>query len=158
MSEGSPSLWRRTLPLLAVTTVLACFHTHHVGDEQRQGSGADGGEEGQRKEEQGASGKATRTRVPPRAGRPAVAASPEGLMNPGSTRKIQDALRQQGFFDGEPSGTLDEATSAGLRKFQSSQGLAQTGAPDRETLRRLGVDPQEVYRTVPPGSEASPSR
>lgn len=145
--------WPLALPLLALA--LACFHTHHVGKDERQGS-ADGGEEGQRKEEQGASGKATRTRVPPRAGRPAVAASPEGIMAPGSARKIQDALRQHGFLDGEPSGHLDEATSAGLRKFQHSEGLAQTGAPDRETLQRLGVDPQSVYRTVPPGAEASP--
>jgi peptidoglycan hydrolase-like protein with peptidoglycan-binding domain len=75
-------------------------------------------------------------------------------MNPGSARRIQEALRERGLLAGAPTGELDEPTSAALRRFQRSQDLAQTGAPDRETLRRLGVDPQEVYRTVPQGQEA----
>ena len=75
-------------------------------------------------------------------------------MNPGSARRIQEALRERGLLAGAPSGELDEPTSAALRRFQRSEDLAQTGAPDRETLRRLGIDPQEVYRTVPQGQEA----
>jgi peptidoglycan hydrolase-like protein with peptidoglycan-binding domain len=75
-------------------------------------------------------------------------------MNPGSVEKIQEALRGKGLRAGAASGQLDAETSAALRRFQRSEGLAQTGAPDRETLRRLGVDPQEIYRTVPSGEEA----
>lgn len=144
--------------LVAASLAPGCRHTRHVEEpsagEQGENSGATSG----RKQEQGASGQATRERVPPRAGRPAVSATPEGAMNPGSARRIQEALRARGLLAEEPSGELDEATSAALRRFQRGQQLAQTGAPDRETLRRLGVDPQEVYRTVPHGAEAEPSR
>lgn len=146
---------RRAAALLVAAAALGCGHTRHVSEPAPAQEGAAAKSE---KEELGGSGQATRTRVPPREGRPAVAASPEGLMNPGSAQKIQGALRQRGYLEGEPSGELDEATSAGLRKFQRSQGLAETGAPDRETLRRLGVDPAEIYRTVPKGAEAEPSR
>jgi peptidoglycan hydrolase-like protein with peptidoglycan-binding domain len=146
---------RPWLALLAAASVApGCRHTRHVDEP----SGEQGGEKPAAKQEQGASGQATRERVPPRAGRPAVAATPEGLMNPGSARRIQEALRARGLLTGEPSGELDEATSAALRRFQRTQQLAQTGAPDRETLRRLGVDPQDIYRTVPKGAEAEPSR
>jgi len=76
-------------------------------------------------------------------------------MNPGSARLIQEALRTKGYL-ATISGELDQETSAALRRFQRDEDLAQTGAPDRETLRKLGVDPQRIFRTVPEGAEASP--
>ena len=72
-------------------------------------------------------------------------------MNPGSARKIQDALRSKGYLDRAGSGELDAATSAAIRRLQHDQGLAETGAPDRETLRRLGIGTSEVYQTAPGG-------
>src|SRR5512138_3964371 len=81
---------------LAMAAVLAgCFHTRHVADK--------GGEENQTattgKTEHGASQRVTPKRIPPRGDRPAVSANPEGLMNPGSARKIQDALHRRGYLD-----------------------------------------------------------
>ena len=40
---------------------------------------------------------------------------------------------------------VDKPASAALRKFQAEQKLAETGFPDRETLRRLGIDPEQAY-------------
>jgi hypothetical protein len=79
--------------------------------------------------------------------RPPVPASPAGLLAPGAARKIRDALVDRGLL-AKPSGgdALDEAASAALRRFQTDEGLAATGFPDRETLRRLGLSPDEVYR------------
>ncbi|GEJ56120.1 peptidoglycan-binding domain-containing protein [Anaeromyxobacter diazotrophicus] len=146
---------RRLVALLGCTCLaLACRHTQRVeapGSERSDGAHARG-----KKEEQGGTGKATSTRVPARAGHPAVAASPEELMQPGSALRIQEALRARGLLREPASGELDEPTSAALRRFQGQEHLAQTGAPDRETLRRLGIDPQGVYRSVPEGREAAP--
>ena len=149
---------RRTAAALGFALALgACFHARHVERADEEERGGDQGR-GAGEKEQGGSARATASRVPPRAGRPAVASSPSQLMNPGSIRRIQEALRGKGLLEGAPSGELDEATSAGVRRFQRSEGLAETGVPDRETLRRLGVDPKDVYRTVPEGAEADPGR
>jgi hypothetical protein len=92
-------------------------------------------------------------RAPTEPGRPPLATSPEGLLVPGGVSKIQSALGERGFLENHRSDSLDSQTSAALRKFQEKEGLARTGAPDRETLRKLGLDPQELFRTtekVPP--------
>jgi peptidoglycan hydrolase-like protein with peptidoglycan-binding domain len=128
---------------MALVCAAACIHARHVEEPQR-GSGS--------KQEEGSSQRAAPARIPPREGRPAVSASPEGLMNPGSARSIQEALRGKGYLD-DVSGQLDVATSAALRRFQKDQGLAVTGAPDRESLRQLGVDPNSVYRTGDPSAQ-----
>ncbi|ACL65216.1 Peptidoglycan-binding domain 1 protein [Anaeromyxobacter dehalogenans 2CP-1] len=83
--------------------------------------------------------------VPPRGERPRVPSSPEALLAPGAVGEIQDALRDRGYLGAHRRGELDRATSAALRRFQEAQGLAATGAPDRETLRRLHVDPARAY-------------
>jgi peptidoglycan hydrolase-like protein with peptidoglycan-binding domain len=139
---------RRAALAACLALSLGCFHTRHVSDTGQDDDQKKAGEgERESKQEQGGSQRATKGRVPPREGRPAVASTPEGLMNPGSTRRIQEALRSGGYLD-EVSGELDPATSAALRRFQRDHDLAETGAPDRETLRQLGVDPKEVYRTA----------
>lgn len=79
-------------------------------------------------------------------GRPQLASSPEGLMLPGGVLLIQQALTKRGYLHEADSGALDDETSVGLRNFQSDQKLARTGAPDRETLRRLGVLEDKVFR------------
>lgn len=84
--------------------------------------------------------------VPPRGGRPRVPASPEALLAPGAVEEIQAALADRGYLPGKfTEGELDAPTSAGLRRFQEDEGLAATGMPDRETLRRLGVGANEAY-------------
>jgi hypothetical protein len=62
--------------------------------------------------------------------------------------EIQRALAERGLLGKHRKGELDEPTSAALRKFQGQEGLARTGFPDRETLRRLGIDPEQAYGRV----------
>lgn len=83
--------------------------------------------------------------VPPAAGRPRVPASPEALLAEGAVMEIQEALADQGYLGEHRKGELDDATSAALRAFQAEVGLAETGFPDRETLSKLGVDPDAAY-------------
>ena len=51
-----------------------------------------------------------------------------------------------------------EQLGAGLRKFQESQGLAATGFPDHETLRRLGIDPKELDKSFENSSGTEPGK
>jgi peptidoglycan hydrolase-like protein with peptidoglycan-binding domain len=83
--------------------------------------------------------------VAPEGGRPRVPAAPEALLAEGAVTEIQTALTDRGLLKAHAKGELDEATSKALRAFQADQGLAETGFPDRETLARLGVDPDRAY-------------
>jgi hypothetical protein len=133
------------LPAAAVA-LAACLHTRHVGEPAAGGDG-----------ERGARTPAARgagRRVPPAPGRPPLAPSPQALLTPGAARKIQQALASRGLLEGESTtGKLDRKTSAALRRFQEQEGLAATGAPDHETVSRLGLDPQQVFRVTPGADE-----
>jgi peptidoglycan hydrolase-like protein with peptidoglycan-binding domain len=83
--------------------------------------------------------------VPPRRGRPAVPAAPEGLLAPGAVGELQAALADRGYLKTHSKGELDEPTSAAVERFQRDEGLAATGMPDRETLRRLGISAEKAY-------------
>jgi peptidoglycan hydrolase-like protein with peptidoglycan-binding domain len=78
--------------------------------------------------------------------RPPVPAAPQTLLAEGAARRIQEALARRGYLEAPRSDALDDATAGALRRFQREEGLAATGFPDRETVRRLGIDPTEVYR------------
>lgn len=86
--------------------------------------------------------------VPPEGERPRVPASPDALLGEGAVHAIQDALSARGLLAAHEPGVLDDATAAALRKVQREEGLAETGFPDRETVRRLGVDPEKAYGKV----------
>src|SRR5262249_33628501 len=73
-----------------------------------------------------------------------VRTTPGGMLDPRSMRRIQEALNHHGEKV-EASGQLDDATQVALRHFQRRQGQPGTGMPDYDTLRRLGLDPQEIY-------------
>jgi hypothetical protein len=78
-------------------------------------------------------------------GRPQIPAAPEALLAPGAIGDLQDALARRGLLGRHRRGELDEPTSRALRTFQEGEGLAATGFPDRETLARLGVEPDRAY-------------
>ena len=70
------------------------------------------------------------------------------LPHPTSRERLAAALRQRGFFSADaPQGTT---MNAAIRAFQKSEKLPQTGFPDDETLRRLGIDPATKDRTLDP--------
>ena len=62
--------------------------------------------------------------------------------SPNSRSQLAQALRDKGFLavDAPPGTQLGES----IRAFQKSEGLAVTGYPDRETLHRLGMDPDTI--------------
>ncbi len=137
----------RWLALLAALAIAACSHATKVakpqGDGEQKGQAAQPtGKEG------GAAAKPRLARRPARPGRPPLAASPSGLFAPGGVEKLQKALADRGYLDTSDvrAGDMDEATSAAIRKFQADQGIARTGNPDHETVRRLGLDPDELFR------------
>jgi hypothetical protein len=48
------------------------------------------------------------------------------------------------------TGRFDERTQLALLMYQKAEGLPETGLPDYETLRRLGLEPDEIlYHEVP---------
>jgi hypothetical protein len=68
--------------------------------------------------------------------------SPEPTGSPNSREQLAQALRDKGFLAADaPPGTQ---LGGPIRQFQKSQGLEETGFPDRETLRRLGIDPDTI--------------
>jgi hypothetical protein len=83
--------------------------------------------------------------VPAEGGRPDVPAAPEALLAEGALGRIQEALGERGLLGPHRRGELDDPTSRAIQKFQEQEGLAMTGFPDRETLSRLGVDPDQAY-------------
>jgi peptidoglycan hydrolase-like protein with peptidoglycan-binding domain len=131
--------------VVALSLLAACAQVRRVGKP----------EEGARQDTPEAAGE-----QPPGAGtgrkavkaapdRPPVPATPGALLDEGGATEIQRALADRGYLaTGAKGDSLDAATAAALRRFQQDEGLAQTGFPDRETLRRLGLDPQAVYRTT----------
>lgn len=117
----------------ALALLSACGGVRRVGEQQPAPARP---EEPDRPSEKG---------VPPAAGRPRVPASPEALLAEGAVGKIQDGLAERGYLGAHRRGELDDATAKALRKFQGDEGLAETGFPDRETLARLGIDPEAAY-------------
>jgi peptidoglycan hydrolase-like protein with peptidoglycan-binding domain len=123
--------------LLVALAIIACRHP------QRASSPNGVGEEAAQKPE--APDRPEEKGVPPAPGRPRVPASPEALLAPGAVKELQHTLADRGFLGAHRAGELDDATARALRKFQESQQLAATGFPDRETLQKLGLDPERAY-------------
>jgi hypothetical protein len=55
-------------------------------------------------------------------------------------RAIQTLLNAGGFDVGTPDGQWGPASQTAMRAYQASVGLPETGAPDRATLEKLGVN------------------
>jgi peptidoglycan hydrolase-like protein with peptidoglycan-binding domain len=64
-------------------------------------------------------------------------------------------LAKDGSFQGSPSGKWDDATTAAMRRFQTSHSLNPSGKLDAPTLQRLGLGSQTAgvaAPTPPPGA------
>ena len=75
-----------------------------------------------------------------------LAQAPEGLLTPGAEQKIHDKLSAGGFMKED----ANTSTGAALRRFQAAHDLPPTGAPDHETVRRLGLNPDDLFRKAAP--------
>ena len=134
--------------LAAAVVFFGCSHATQVAKSDDGEKPANGGNAQPSNQEGGAAAKPRAARRPQRPGRPPLAASPGALFAPGGVEKLQKALADRGYLDLDAAnkGDIDEATSAALRKFQSDEGIARTGNPDHETIRRLGLDPDSLLR------------
>jgi hypothetical protein len=74
-----------------------------------------------------------------------VATAPEVLLKPGGEDKIRDRLVAGGFLerDNKQSKT---AMREGIRRFQKEHDLPATGVADHETVKGLGLEPNEIFR------------
>jgi peptidoglycan hydrolase-like protein with peptidoglycan-binding domain len=124
-----------------------CFHATHV-EKPDEGASGSGGTAQPKESEGGAAEQPRAARRPQKPGRPPLAAAPGALFVPGGVEQIQKALASRGYLEmgSVKGGDIDAATSAAVRKFQSDQGIARTGNPDHETVRRLGLDPDSLFR------------
>ena len=75
-----------------------------------------------------------------------LAQAPDGLLTPGAEQKIHDKLSAGGFMKDDAS----TSTGAALRRFQAAHDLPSTGVPDHETVRRLGLNPDDLFRKATP--------
>ena len=62
-------------------------------------------------------------------------------------KQAQSVLKQRAFYAGEPTGKLDDATRAGLRKYQEAEGLKVTGTLNAATLQRMNVALTDKQKT-----------
>ena len=77
-------------------------------------------------------------------------ASPEAALAPDGIEKIQERLVARGDLDdADTSGHLDDATKRALIALQKKHNLPATGVPDDTTVRKLGLDPAQIFRRAP---------
>ncbi|MGI8837979.1 MAG: peptidoglycan-binding domain-containing protein [Pyrinomonadaceae bacterium] len=79
--------------------------------------------------------------------KPAKKRGPVFRANKDQVKQAQAILNTRGFYAGEPTGKLDPATRAGLKKYQAAENLNATGTLNRVTLEKMGVtltDKQKV--------------
>lgn len=62
--------------------------------------------------------------------------------------QAQSILKGRGFYAGEQTGKLDDATREGLRRFQTAENIKVTGTLNRLTLERMGIQLTEKQRTM----------
>ena len=76
-----------------------------------------------------------------------------------SVATAQQALKDQGFYYGEVTGTKDADTTAAIRRYQIRNGLQVTGDLNAETLKSLGMKPgasSPSTRSTPPAQVSEP--
>jgi peptidoglycan hydrolase-like protein with peptidoglycan-binding domain len=79
-------------------------------------------------------------------GGPPEAMTPAALLKPGAVRQLQEALNKHGV-EAPENGVFDQATQKSLIQFQRKAKIAETGLPDRETLKQLGLDADSIYKS-----------
>jgi len=58
--------------------------------------------------------------------------------------KVQESLRDKGYYHAKVDGILGPQTRAAIRQYQKSENLTVTGRLDGETAGKLGVGPESV--------------
>ncbi len=63
--------------------------------------------------------------------------------------QAQTMLKQRSFYAGEPTGKLDDATRASLRKFQDAEKMKVTGTLNRATLEKMNIALTDKQKAMP---------
>ena len=71
--------------------------------------------------------------------RSAAAAPDLPLSSPEMVKRAQAALRDQGYYEGEPDGIMSARTASALRAYQREHKLPETGDLDPQTAASLGI-------------------
>jgi peptidoglycan hydrolase-like protein with peptidoglycan-binding domain len=58
----------------------------------------------------------------------------------GQINQAQVILKARGFYSGEQTGKLEDATRDGLKQFQKAEGLKVTGTLNKLTLEKMGIE------------------
>lgn len=61
-------------------------------------------------------------------------------------KQAQKILKDGSMYAGEQTGKLDDATRAGLKKYQEANGLKVTGTLNQLTLEKMGVELTETQK------------
>jgi len=64
-------------------------------------------------------------------------------------KQVQSILKTKSLYSGEASGTYNDDTRAGIKTFQKSSGLKETGTLNRATLEKFGVELTESQKLIP---------
>jgi len=71
--------------------------------------------------------------------KPGTANKP-GTPNADQTKKVQQALKDKGFYSGPVDGEMNKTTQDAIRALQKSKNLNVTGNLDDNTARELGLE------------------
>ena len=63
-------------------------------------------------------------------------------------KQAQAILKQRSLYAGDQTGKLDDATRAGLKKYQEAEGVKVTGTLNKLTLEKMGITLTEKQRTM----------
>ncbi len=59
-------------------------------------------------------------------------------------KKLQESLRDKGYYSGQVDGVLGPRTRAAIRRYQKSENPPVTGRLDAQTAGKLGVGPEST--------------
>jgi hypothetical protein len=62
--------------------------------------------------------------------------------------QAQSVLKSRGFYGGQQTGKLDDATRDGLRKYQSAENIKVTGTLNKVTLEKMGIELTDKQRAM----------
>ena len=63
-------------------------------------------------------------------------------------KQAQAILKQRSFYTGEQTGKLDDATRAGLKKYQEAETLKVTGTLNKVTLEKMAIALTDKQKTM----------
>ncbi|HEX3694099.1 MAG TPA: peptidoglycan-binding domain-containing protein [Polyangia bacterium] len=141
---------------LAGSTVGGCGHTHAVGATAGGTSDRAGGDHATPPHDRQASAEhrpaaaapaAANHQSPPKDETP-LGMSPAALLKPGAVADVQRQLVQAGALPAEHTGgELDATTQQALARYQREHNLPATGALDNTTVKKLGLNPENIFKS-----------